>query len=127
LSLLIFASDTYATHLVGGSMSYEYKGRLPNGKYRYLLTIDMYRDCTGDVLFDDVIQVSAHHNNSTRTLFQAFPIRIVSKTIVNPPNGGVDCAFQPNVCLERGFYEAMIDLDPSSSGYHLVFQRCCRN
>jgi gliding motility-associated-like protein len=129
LLLLFAASEASSTHLVGGSMSYEYLGPQNNGKFRYRLTVRMYRDCapTPSVKFDPAISIGFYNNNSERSLQQLVSVNLISNIPVDPLSGGSDCPFQPQVCLEQGIYQGIADVPASAVGYHLVFQRCCRN
>lgn len=128
LTGLFSATDTFATHLVGGSMSYEYLGLQNNGRYRYRITVKMYRDCAASsVEFDKEIDIGIYNNNTSRTLSQVLTISQITETQVDPPSGGSNCSFQPNVCIRQGIYQGLVDVPSSTVGYHLVFRRCCRN
>ncbi|TNE81885.1 MAG: gliding motility-associated C-terminal domain-containing protein [Bacteroidetes bacterium] len=130
LLLLIGATDVSATHLVGGSMSYEYLGLQSNGKYAYRITVYMYRDCAASqVQFDGYIDVGAYTDDQFQNLANGLPTRLnlIQEKSVDPPAGGSNCAFQPNTCLRQGIYQGTVLLDASNDGYHLVYQRCCRN
>lgn len=117
-----------ATHLVGGSMSYEYLGLQNSGLYRYRITVQMYRDCAAsNVLFDNSIDVGVYNNNGSRSKATTATLSKISEVAVDPPAGGSDCAFEPNTCLRQAIYQGFVDLNSSSVGYHLVYQRCCRN
>lgn len=116
-----------ATHLVGGSMSYEYVSRLANGYFQYRVTLKIYRDCAAsDVEFDPEIVVGAYNATGSRTLASEFTFSLLNEVSVNPPRGA-DCPDQPQVCLREATYSRLISLPPSSFGYHLMFMRCCRN
>ena len=128
LSGLFFFTDAGATHLVGGSMSYEYLGLQNNGNYRYRITIKMYRDCAASTVpFDDEIDVGFYNNNSERTLSKILTVPKITEIPVDPPSGGSNCSFQPNVCIRQAIYQGIVDLSASTLGYHLIFRRCCRN
>lgn len=109
-------------------MSYEFKKQLSNGNYQYQVTIDMFRDCKNStVAFDDVIKLGVHIDNDDNDIYRKYNFTLLSKSRVDPP-GSAFCDFYPkNVCIERGFYQGMIELQPNSGGYHLTFVRCCRN
>lgn len=120
--------DVNATHLVGGSMSYEYLGIQNSGRFRYRVTVKMYRDCqNSNVAFDPEVEVGFYNNNSNRTLSITRRFTMLRETAVDPPSGGSNCSFRPNVCLREAIYQGLVDLEASTLGYHLVFQRCCRN
>ncbi len=120
--------DATATHLVGGSMSYEYLGLQNNGNYRYRVTVKMYRDCqASNVAFDNEIDVGIYNNNSTKTLSKVLALAKITEVPVDPPSGGVDCDFDDQVCIRQAIYQGLVDVPASTLGYHLVFRRCCRN
>lgn len=124
----ILSNAVQATHLVGGSMSYEYLGLQNSGQYRYRVTVKMYRDCAASTVeFDAQIDVGIYNNNSNKSLSKILTLPKISEVAVNPPSGGSNCSFQPNVCLRQAIYQGIIDLSSSTVGYHLVFKRCCRN
>lgn len=110
-----------ASHIIGGEIDYQCLG---NGQYS--VTITVYRDCyTGIPPFDSPLYLSVfdHQGNfiSNHNLMvqQITPIPPV---ITNP------CSeFPVNVCVEKGVYTTTLSLPPINGGYHLVYQRCCRN
>ncbi len=129
LSLLLccIAVSTQATHLVGGSMSYEYVGRLGNGNFQYRVTLKVYRDCAASqVEFDDIISLGAYNATNNRNLARVFDFSKLSEIPVDPPRGA-NCPSQPPVCIREATYSRLIDLPASNFGYHLVWKRCCRN
>lgn len=117
-----------ATHLIGGYMNYEYLATLPSGNIRYKVTLNLYRDCfQSEVPFDDEIPLGVYLNNNNKDRYTIVDFNLITKRRVRPP-GSANCTFyDENVCIEYGFYEGLIELPPSSVGYHLTFQRCCRN
>lgn len=108
-------------------MSYQYLGQNSKGNFNYKLTLSIYRDCQqSDVQFDPVIKIGIYHNNSKLSKFKTVYINLITKKLVSPP-GNTNCGFKPSVCIEEGFYEGIIEVEPSTIGYHLSFVRCCRN
>ncbi|HYG17021.1 MAG TPA: hypothetical protein VEC12_14785, partial [Bacteroidia bacterium] len=118
--------DATAAHLVGGSMSYEFVSKTGNN-YDYRVTLKIYRDCWGGgAEFDQVIRVGAYENAGSFALFDAFDFFLSSSTSVNPPQGS-NCSGLPGVCLQEGIYTRIITLPSSAFGFHLKYERCCRN
>lgn len=131
LLLLLFTSSVYtaeASHLVGGYMNYEYLERAPNGNYRFRLSFNVYRDCLNSVVpLDDQISVGIYLNEPGNRLYNAVNIGLVIKDNVDPP-GSIDCDYyRKRVCIEYGYYEGIIEVPSSPSGYNITFARCCRN
>lgn len=106
-------------HLVGGEISYECLGN-----NEYLITLKIYRDCNSTgAAFDPnadmtIFQGNTMFQNTSWFGFDSFDIPIVATgpCFIDPPN----------LCLEMGVYERVISLPPSSTGYTIVHQRCCR-
>lgn len=130
LVALIALSSVYnwcsATHLVGGSMSYEYMGAVGGGKFRYKVTLTLYRDCSSGTPFDGQILIGAYYNSNPKNKYQEFTFSLLSDVDVTPPQGA-GCPSLTSVCLKQGLYSRTIDVDASSQGYHLFYERCCRN
>lgn len=131
--ILLSAIQLNATHLLGGIMTYRYIGRTgPNqSKAIYEITITVYRDClNGQADFDGLntsqpaLEMGVY--DETLAWDQTVSMFLISRTRVNPPNGGVDCNFSANVCIEEGIYKKQIVVD-ADKGYHFWYQRCCRN
>ncbi len=123
LLIAIFAITpflTKATHVVGGSLTYEHLG---GSTYR--LTIKMYRDCgPTSVNLPNSATVRIRLPNGTFYANVVLPRTQVS--VLNPP---IDtCAFDPGVCVEEGIYTDIVNnLPPNPGGYHLWYTTCCRN
>ena len=126
--MLCFATQSKATHLIGGYMSYEFLNiNSNNGEHRYKITFHVYRDCSGNVPLDDQITVGVYLNNDNNSLNQQPVFNLITKRIVQPP-GSIECDYyRKNVCIEYGLYEGIISLKPYSEGYHITYTRCCRN
>lgn len=113
----------YATHIVGGDLSYECLG---TGQYK--VTLKVYRDCFfGQAAFDNPARITIYNGPNGNIPYDTLMVALDGVTNIpfvsddpclNPPN---------NVCVEEGLYEAIISLPTSVSGYHLSYQRCCRN
>jgi gliding motility-associated-like protein len=128
VSFVLSASPTYATHLIGGYMSYVYLGDAPNGNSRYRVKISVYRDCfQSDVPFDQEIPLGVYYNNEKKQLLKVEKLSLGPVSKVKPP-GSDDCDYYAkNICIEYGYYEGVIEVPVYSNGYHLTFVRCCRN
>ncbi|PCJ64299.1 MAG: hypothetical protein COA58_13170 [Bacteroidetes bacterium] len=110
-------------------MNYEFlKVDQSTGKFKYKITLNVYRDCkNSDVELDDEIKLGVYVGGSSGKINQTAVFKLVTKFNVEPP-GSIDCDYyKKNVCIEYGFYEDVIFLSPSLSGYDLTFARCCRN
>lgn len=112
-----------ATHIVGGEIFYDNIG--PN---LYKITMKIYRDCspnnTNGTQFDDPAPIGIYENG---TLINVLSVPILS--IINVPVVINDPCLQspPDICVEQATYIQTVTLPPSSFGYDIVYQRCCRN
>jgi len=116
---LVAYQSAFATHIIGGEMNYQCLG---NNDYQISLTV--YRDCyLGDATLDDTAYVAVY--DITGQLVETLPILL----------GTIDSIVQidacllrpPNICVETTTYIDTIKLLPRVGGYHLAYQRCCRN
>ena len=117
-----------ASHLVGGFLTYRWLGS--NGtSTQYRVTLFVYRDCTKDgtsdeVPFDDDIDLCVYSGD--KRLYTTYKIKLLNRKKVQPV-GNTNCPEVASACLEQGIYETTISLPNSSTGYHLKWERCCRN
>lgn len=127
LLMLTLCTSTWATHIVGGDISYECLGVQPSGETRYRVTMHVYRDAiNGQAPFDNPARVAIYSGaNATTPFIQmalSFTQTVVPINITNP------ClVLPPNVAVEEALYQAEIDLPFDPNGYFFVYQRCCRN
>ena len=130
--IFLFTSFTnFASHIVGGEMSYRCLG---NNEYEISLTV--YRDCynaTAGADFDPLASIGIFdaNNNLVTSLGgvdsgQLLIPQTVPDTleiILTDP-----CLTAPgNTCVEYMTYVDTVTLTLISGGYQLVYQRCCRN
>ncbi|MBA3971614.1 MAG: PKD domain-containing protein, partial [Bacteroidetes bacterium] len=110
-----------ATHIVGGSLTYE---QLGGSTYR--VTLKLYRDCKpGSAAFPGTVTIQVRRSCGTISL-PSISIPFPGASLV-PPN--IDtCAVNPGICLEEAIYTKVVSgLPPTPGGYDLYFQYCCRN
>lgn len=126
----IFWNDTLATHLMGGNIGYDFIGTLPNGQKRYRIYLFIYRDCqNGQAPFDNPLPLAVF-DASTNRCVQSLQVNFLNSNIRNvTPNISSNCPPNtlPSYCIEQGYYETTVDLPASTRGYHIVYERCCRN
>jgi gliding motility-associated-like protein len=118
----IVVTTSYASHIVGGEMSYKCLG---NNQYEVKLQV--FRDCSSSIIvwFDSLASIGIYQADGT----------FVSSIFVAPTNAfflespSIDeCTIAPSdVCVESVTYIDTITLPFMVGGYHLVYQRCCRN
>jgi len=113
--------ESFATHIVGGTLTYQYLG---SNQYRIYLTV--YRDCFGgQAPFDDPAVVGIFNSSNQQVTTVSMALGTVSQipgTINNP------CTTPPtNICTEVTTYTGTVTLPPIAGGYQMAYQRCCRN
>jgi len=116
-----FSFVSQATHVVGGSLTYE---QLGGSTYR--VTLKLYRDCKpGSAAFPGTVTIQVRRSCGTVSL-PSISIPFPGASLV-PPN--IDtCAVNPGICLEEAIYTKVVSgLPPTSGGYDMYYQYCCRN
>lgn len=119
---LTLSVGAYATHVVGGSLTYEHLGGAT-----YRITLKMYRDCApGNAAFPNIRIEVRDVNGNSFTPDKDIAINFPGASAVQPY---IDtCAANPGICLEEAIYTAVVNnLPPIAGGYHLFYQYCCRN
>lgn len=119
----------HATHIIGGYMRYEQLGQAPNGEDSFRIILTVYRDCFGgQAPFDNPAPIAIYRTGvAGGQPFRTFqvnrgPIVQIQPTIDNP------ClVIPPQVCTEEASYTFITTLPASTTGYTVVYQRCCRN
>lgn len=125
VALLSFlpTSSLWATHIVGGEIGYNCLG---NNQYEIVLSV--YRDCFNgapDAIFDDPASIGIF--DQAGILLQDLRVPFVSDDTLDAVLFD-ECLFVPDdVCVHTTVYRDTITLMPRAGGYHLVYQRCCRN
>lgn len=131
LFVLLSSTAAKAWHLVGGEMYYECLG---NNQYK--ITMIVYRDCRVQqnpaAPFDQQAPFSVFNSDGGQVAVNGGS-NTVFVPISNGPNNipvstGNPCVIPPSgLCVEEATYETILTLPYSPGGYHIAYQRCCRN
>ena len=120
---LFTAQSSFATHLVGGFITYEC-----SGGNEYMINLRVYKDCGATVTgtFDDTAFVAIYNINGDTVSRLRLP---KGPTVSIPTNStGNPCLTPPaGLCTEYAEYQGQVILPPILGGYTLTHQRCCRN
>ncbi len=123
LLVLGVQSTIWATHIVGGEITYTCLG---GDNYEIRLTV--YRDCYNGVpWFDNPAYIGIYDAdwNLVRNIpvaWNAMTHDTLPVTLDNP------ClVVPPDVCVHRSTYSTIVNLTAKPGGYTAVYQRCCRN
>lgn len=109
-----------AGHIIGGELYYDHLG---GNQYRIYLTL--YRDCSpGSTGFDAQASIGVFGANGTVVGYFNAPYTGEQQVaiVVNNP-----ClTAPPNICLRTTTYTVQVNLPPTTAGYTITYQRCCR-
>ncbi|OSZ78308.1 hypothetical protein CAP35_08615 [Chitinophagaceae bacterium IBVUCB1] len=121
--------ETNATHLVGGEFLYRFLGEDLAGNNRYEVTLYIYQDClTGlpDVIAEDNPAYIGIFSRTGQVLL--FDSISSNNAIPVPPNFSNECVNNPPAtCLRRTRFVKTYVVPKSTSGYRIIYSRCCRN
>lgn len=110
----------FASHIIGGSMTYEH---LQGNEYK--IRLEVLRDCfNGQAPFDNpaTIGVFDESNQLLSThLIDLDPNTIETISVLEESN---ICELPLPICVERAFYELTLVIPQKAT---LVYQRCCRS
>lgn len=135
--VLLSFSYSYASHLIGGSIGYEYIGKVGNN-YRYKVTLITYTDCgpTSQIPNPEnpiqpigIYEHDVQNNPSgggNKNFIMDLQLNLISVQLIEPDQPS-NCSVGANTCINKGVYEGIVDLPLNFTGYHLVYERCCRN
>lgn len=124
LFFLFSIQPLFATHIVGGSISYEYLG---NNEYN--ITLEVLRDCYNGnpaAFFDDPAKLGIFDSNNILVDSFSIPFNVLSNDTIsfNPSNV---CVFPPSICVHKAVYEQTIILPNNTESFTIAYQRCCRS
>jgi gliding motility-associated-like protein len=118
--LVLTGWSAQATHIVGGSLTYRCLG---NDTFEIVLTL--YTDCMfGQAPYDNPAWVGVFNQDGqiVDTIFMRLTNKIDTLEQSDPCFESV-----PNICVRVTQYKEVIVLPLLAGGYHLGYQRCCRN
>jgi gliding motility-associated-like protein len=119
LSLCAF-SGMRAAHIIGGELYYDHLG---NNLYQ--ITLKLYRDCNGTgAAFDAFGRISVYTGNGVFVSQHNIPYP--GSTFIPVELDSPCLTLPPNLCVETTSYITTLNLPPSLDGYHISYQRCCR-
>ncbi len=126
--ILLF-SDSFAAHITGGEMIYQYlgPGSSPNTR-SYRITLKLFRDNTGGgAAMPNLVRIGIFNNdNNSHIALSPFDISITSTSAVPVSPPPICMSNPPNLDYSVGVYEFVIDLPNNTNGYTAAYQTCCR-
>ena len=127
LGIILFVQSSFANHLKGGWIQYEYLG--PGGAAntnKYKITVRQYLDCNSTAAQRDANVFLGIFDGATNTLFTTLTIPLSGSDNPNKTTYSPCISSPPKVCYYIDRYEAIVDLPANVNGYNLTVQRCCR-
>lgn len=122
-ALHLIVLQARASHIVGGSLTYEHLG---GSSYRILLKLYRAADnCDPHVAFNTTANIDIYFGSGA--LKQTVVASLIEVSTVTPYIDS--CAANPPCTeIEQGIYTIVVNsLPPIAGGYHLYFEVCCRN
>lgn len=117
LFFLMFGFTSFATHIVGGEISYD-----TLGNDQYEVRFEIYRDCGGSD-FDNPLQYTVFNPNGS--VVSEYTIALPSPDTLSVFSDN-PCVTPPNdVCIARAIYIDTITMPATPGGYYITYQRCC--
>ncbi len=132
LILVLVSQSSFATHLMGGDMTYKYLGTTGNN-FNYEITLKVYRFCSaGSTALPNNMNMGVYEEdplnpNADKILVSSYTLPLTTQRFIMPPPSNASCTFTTVVCIEEGVYIKIISVPASNGGYHLLTDRCCRN
>lgn len=122
LLFLAFITESNATHIIGGDLTYR-----NIGGNQYEITLTLRRDCAlGQVGYDDPASIGVF-SGSTNALIREVRIPFNASDTINTTLNN-NCGFEGfGVCVQTATYKTVLDLPDVPGGYIIAYQRCCRN
>jgi len=128
--LVLLFSNTFASHISGGEMIYQYlgPGSSPNTK-SYRITLKLFRDntCFSCADMPLVVRIGIFNNdNNSHISLSPFDIDLLSEVSVPAVPPPICMTNPPPLNYSMGTYQITIDLPNNANGYTAVYQTCCR-
>jgi len=126
LITLASISKTFASHAVGGDLTYQYLGPL-----QYQLTFRFYRDCSGIAA---PTQVTICYNSDSTGLSGQVTLNPIAGTgqpiapsLCVPCTGGTQCTGGSCYGVEEYIFQGTVTLPAVAPDWIFSFEECCRN
>lgn len=114
-----------ASHMIGGDVTY-----VCQGGNNFEITITLFQDCLyGEpgALAQDNPAYYTIYTVGTNQLVRADSVTAISTEIVNPNFSNACINNYPNTCMRKQVFRFTQNLPPTSTGYRIIYERCCRN
>ncbi len=134
---------TWATHIVGGDLGYEFLGETAPGTnmFRYKLKVRIYLNCGASSNFPTIVDwlgspdiplrigvytQDPNNTNGSKIQYTIGNVFVTTWNIVTP-DLPEDCVLGEGDCVEESLFEGEVILPLNAGGYHLYLQGFARN
>jgi len=128
--LYLFPKFGFASHIVGGEMTYRCLGAGSGNTTLYEISLTIYHDCLNgqpQAIVDDNPAFLGIYDGNNLLQFVDTGVYYTSRMTV-PANFSNNCITNyPLTCLQKMTFKKTYSLPNNLSGYYIVYQRCCRN
>jgi len=127
--LMLLGGRVQARHIIGSDFYYVCLGEgRSSGTKRYGFHLDVYRDCSTNILFNPNAAFGIYKFSESRGYTFVNQFNVPHGTISNvKPDQNPCIIIPPNVCVETTDYEFSIDLPTIDETYVIFYIQCCRN
>ncbi len=131
LVFLFFTCGAYASHIVGGEITYKYISKASNEDVTYTVKLALYLDClngTPGSIASDATGLINVFDAKTGILLTNLCKAVNRQNPVSVSANPYKCIKNfPDVCVDMYVYETNMVLPKRANGYIITFERCCRN
>lgn len=127
-SFFFFLSPTFAAHIKGGEVFYQYLGPGSAGNDKFRITVRLYIDCGSTPMqLDATANVGIYRLSDNQPApGSPFTLSLADDNTIRLSTPS-PCIVNPSpVCYRIRSYSREIELPQSTTGYTAIFQRCCR-
>jgi gliding motility-associated-like protein len=134
LIITLFCSiQTFANHISGGELFYEYVGGgSAANTSKYKITMRLFRDCNPkdpltQLLDAEVVVIGIYHSSGL-LLQSSLPLKLQRPIpSIQFDTSSIPCLLKaPEVCFQVGVFTGTVELPATADGYVLSWVRCCR-
>ncbi|MEJ7766781.1 MAG: PKD domain-containing protein [Chitinophagaceae bacterium] len=126
--LCLIGLPSYAAHIKGGEVFYEYLGPGTGNNDRFRVTVRLFIDCSSTGAQIDAVANLSIYKNVDNTPVSGSPFTLPNTRDeflrLSTPS---PCILNPSpICYRVRLYSLIIELPKEPGGYTAIYQRCCR-
>ncbi len=133
-ALIITSGNIFASHIMGGALTYTFIDSATPGRYHYKIRLTLYENClTGEaeaIALDNPAYLTIYQGGSVVPAIVDTTVSYTSSSLL-PVDYVTPCGTYrtpaSGFCGIKKIFEKDYYLPPYSGGYNVAFQLCCRN